>query len=211
MVVFVGQFNEWRTLRTEFLPVDCYDGSNSQMLSALPLINPNDDLYDDTVRCYNAFPGIGGNRIGNGNHKPMIPANPVLNESVESSGSPFLNYRYTQDEAMSPKDLLDAGYWIQNDIDGFDYNENLTLALEDPLKDGTIFKDVAVKIRKGEITVNKSVMCPVRSKKLNPVSVDSSGFIFVSNCLEFFVNQIRMRYFPKHWKERKRFENDTLV
>ena len=36
MVVFLGQFNEWPALRTEFLPVDCYDGSNSQMLSALP-------------------------------------------------------------------------------------------------------------------------------------------------------------------------------
>ena len=59
MVVFLGQFNEWPALRTEFLPVDCYDGSNSQMLSALPLINPNDDLYDDTVRCHNASSGIG--------------------------------------------------------------------------------------------------------------------------------------------------------
>ena len=139
----------------------------------------------------------------------MIPANPVLNESVDSSGRAILNYRYTQDEAICPKDLLGSGYWIQND--GFDYNENLTLAFENPLRDGTIFKDIVVKIRNGEISVNKSVMCPVRSKKRNPVSVDSTGFIFVSNCLEFFVNRIRMRYFPKHWKERKRFENDTLV
>ena len=207
MVVFLGQFNEWPALRTEFLPVDCYDGSNSQMLSALPLINPNDDLYDDTVGCYNASSGIGENRIGNGNHKPVIPANPILNEPVDSSGRAILNYMYTQDEAICPKDLLGSGYWIQND--GFDYNENLTLAFEDPLKDGTIFKDVAVKIRKGEIALNKSVMCPVRSNKRDPVSVDRTGFIFVSNCLEFFVNQIRMRYFPKHWKERKRFENDT--
>ena len=119
---------------------------------------------------------------------------------MDSSGRAILNYRYTQDEAICPKDLLGDGYWIQND--DFDYNENLTLAFEDPLKDGTIFKDVAVKIRKGEIAVNKCVMCPVRSKKQNPVSVDSSGFIFVSNCLEFFVNRIRMRYFPKHWIER---------
>ena len=203
MVVFVGQFNEWRTLRTEFLPVDCYDGSNSQMLSALPLINPNDDLYDDTVRCHNTSSGIGENRIGSGNHKPVIHTNPVLNESVDFSGRAILNYRYTQDEAIGPKDLLGGGHWIQND--GFDYDENLTLAFEEPLKDGTIFKDVAVKIRNGQIAVNKSVMCPVRSNKRNPVSVDSTGFMFVSNCLEFFVNQIRMRYFPKHWKERKRF------
>ncbi|XP_044172286.1 uncharacterized protein LOC122956668 [Acropora millepora] len=149
MVVFLGQFNEWPALRTEFLPVNCYDGSNSQMLSALPLINPNDDLYEDTVRCHNASSGIGENRIGNGNHKPVIPANPVLNESVESSGRAILNYRNIQDEAICPKDLLGGGYWIQSD--GFDYNENLTLAFEDPLKDGTIFKDVAVKIRKGEV------------------------------------------------------------
>ena len=207
MMVFLGQFNEWRTLCTEFLPVDCYDGWNSQMLSALPLINPNDDLYDDTVRCHNASSGIGENRIGTGNHNPVTHANPVFNESVDSSGRAILNYRYTQDEAICPKDLLGGGHWIQND--GFDYNENLTLAFEDPLKDGTIFKDVAVKIRKGEIADNKSLMCPVRSNKRNPVSVDSTGFIFVSNCLEFFVNRIRMRYFPKHWKERKRFENDT--
>ena len=209
MVVFLGQFNEWPALRTEFLPVDCYDGSNSQMLSALPLINPNDDLYDDTVRCHNASSGIGENRIGNGNHKPVIPANPLLNEQVDSSGRAILKCRYTQDEAICPKDLLGGGYWIQND--GFDYNENLTLAFEDPLKDGTIFKDVAVKIRKGEIAVNKSVMCPVRSNKRDAVSVDSIGFIFISNCIKFFVNRNRMRYFPKHWKERKGFENDIVV
>ena len=50
MVVFLGQFKEWPALRTEFSPVDRYDGSNSQMLSAPPLINPNEDLYDDTVQ-----------------------------------------------------------------------------------------------------------------------------------------------------------------
>ena len=209
MVVFLGQFDEWPALRTEFLPVDCSDGSNSQMLSALPLINPNDDLYDDTVRCHNASSGIGKTRIGNSNHKPVILANPVLNESVDSSVRAILKYRYTQDEAICPKDLLGGGYWIQND--GFDYNENLTLAFEDPLKHGTIFKEVAVKIRKGEIAVNKSVMCPVRSNKRDAVSVDSTGFIFISNCIKFFVNRIRMRYFPKHWKERKGFENDTVV
>ncbi|XP_044165456.1 uncharacterized protein LOC122949411 [Acropora millepora] len=163
MVVFLRQFKEWPALRTEFLPVDCYDGWNSQMLSALPLINPNDDLYDDTVGCYNASSGIGENRIGNGDHMPVIPTNPLLNESLESFGKTILNYSFIQDEAMCPKDLLDAGYWIQSD--GFDCNEDLTLAFEDPLKDGTVAKDVAVKIRKGEIAVNKSVMCPVRSNK----------------------------------------------
>ena len=105
---------------------------------------------------------------------PLIPANPILKESLESSGKTILNYRYTQDEAMCPRDLLDAGYWIQND--DFDYNENLTLFFEDPLKDGTIVKDVVVKIRKGEIAVNNSVTCPVRSKKRDPVSVDSTLF-----------------------------------
>ena len=177
MAVFLRQFKEWPALRTEFLPVDCYDGWNSQMLSALPLINPNDDLYDDTVGCYNASSGIGENRIGNGDHMPVIPANPLLNESLESFGRTILNYSFIQDEAMCPKDLLDAGYWIQSD--GFDCNEDLTLAFEDPLKDGTVAKDVAVKIRKGEIAVNKSVMCPVRSNKRDPVSVDSTLFIFV--------------------------------
>ena len=177
MMVFLRQFKEWPALRTEFLPVDCYDGWNSQMLSALPLINPNDDLYDDTVGCYNASSGIGENRIGNGDHMPVIPANPLLNESLESFGRTILNYSFIQDEAMCPKDLLDAGYWIQSD--GFDCNEDLTLAFEDPLKDGTVAKDVAVKIRKGEIAVNKSVMCPVRSNKRDPVSVDSTLFIFV--------------------------------
>ncbi|XP_044172260.1 uncharacterized protein LOC122956642 [Acropora millepora] len=136
------------------------------MLSALPLINPNDDLYDDTVGCYNASSGIGENRIGNGDHMPVIPANPLLNESLESFGKTILNYSFIQDEAMCPKDLLDAGYWIQSD--GFDCNEDLTLAFEDRLKDGTVAKDVAVKIRKGEIAVNKSVMCPVRSNKRDP-------------------------------------------
>ena len=100
MVVFLRQFKEWPALRTEILPVDCYDGWNSQMLSALPLTNPNDDLYDDTVQCHNASSGIGENRIGNGNHKPAIPANPILNEPVDSSGRAILNYRYTQDEAI---------------------------------------------------------------------------------------------------------------
>ena len=170
MVVCLGQFKEWPALRIEFSPADRYDGSNSQMLSALPSINPNDDLYDDTVGCHNVFSGIGENRVGNGDHMPVIPANPVLKESLESSGRAILHYRFTQDEAMCPKDLLDAGYCIQNN--GFDYNENLTLSFEDPLKYGTIAKEVAVKIRKGEIAVNKSVMCPVRSNKRDPVSVD---------------------------------------
>ncbi|XP_044166908.1 uncharacterized protein LOC122950951 [Acropora millepora] len=166
MVVCLGQLKEWPALRIEFSPADCYDGSNSQMLSALPSINPNDDLYDDTVGCHNVFSGIGDNRVGNGDHMPVIPANPVLKESLESSGRTILHYSYTQDEAMCPKDLLDAGYCIQNN--GFDSNENLTLSFEDPLKYGTIAKDVAVKIRKGEIAVNKSVMCPVRSNKRDP-------------------------------------------
>ena len=170
-------FKEWPALRTEFSTADCHDGSNSQMLSALPSINPNDDLYDDTVGCHNAFSGIGDNRVGNGDHMPVIPANPVLKESLESFGKTILNYWYTQHEAMCPKDLLDAGYCIQND--GFAYNKNLTLSFEDPLKDGTIVKDVAVKIRKGEIAVNKAVMCPVRSNKGDPVSVDSTLFIIV--------------------------------
>ena len=177
MVVFLRQFKEWPALRTEFLPVDCYDGWNSQMLSALPLINPNDDLYDDTVQCHNASSGIGENRIGNGDHMPVISANPLLNESLESFGRTILNYSFIQDEAMCPKDLLDAGHWIQSD--NFDYNEDLTLAFEDPLEDGTVAKDVDIKIRKGEIAVNKSVMCPVRSNKRDPVSVDSTLFIFV--------------------------------
>ena len=43
MVVCLEQFKEWPALRIEFPPADCYDGSNSQMLSALPSINPNDD------------------------------------------------------------------------------------------------------------------------------------------------------------------------
>ena len=154
MVVFLGQFNEWPALRTEFLPGDCSDGSNSQMLSALPLINPNDDLYDHTVWYHNASLGIGKNRIGNGNHKPVIPANPVLNESVDSSGRAILNYRNIQDEAICPKDVLGGGYWIQND--GFDYNENLILAFENPLRDGTIFKDIAVKIRNGEMAFKET-------------------------------------------------------
>ena len=91
MVVFLGQFKEWPALCREFSPVDCYDRSNSQMLSAQPLINPNDGLYDDTVRCYNASSGIGENRIGNGDHMPVNPANPVLKESLESSGRTILN------------------------------------------------------------------------------------------------------------------------
>ncbi|XP_015748410.1 PREDICTED: uncharacterized protein LOC107328185, partial [Acropora digitifera] len=98
---------------------------------------------------------------------PVTPANPVLKESLESSGRTILNYSYTQDEVICRKDLLDARYWIQND--GFDYNENLTLSFKDPLKDGTIVKDVAFKIRKREIAVNKSVMCPVRSNKRDPI------------------------------------------
>ena len=161
----IHQFKEWPALRTEFSPVDCYDGSNSQMLSALP------------VACHNASSGIDENRIGNSDHKPVIPANPFVKESLESFGRIILNYKYIQDEVMCPnKDLLDARYWIQND--GFDHNENLTLSFEDPLKDGTIAKDVAVKIRKGEIAVNKSVMCPVRSNKRDPVSVDRTRFVF---------------------------------
>ena len=203
MMVFLGQFKEWPALRTEFSPVDCYDRSNSQMLSAPPLINPNDDLYDDTVGCYNASSGIGENRIGNGDHMPVNPANPVLKESLESSGRTILNYSYTQEEAMCPKDLLDAGHWIQND--GFDYNENLTLGAEDPLKDRTIVKAVVVKVGKEEITVNKSVMCPVRSNKGDPVSVHSAFLHLCANCLKFFVDG--MRSFPKHGKKRKRFEN----
>ena len=118
MVVFLGQFKEWPALRTEFSPADCHDGLNSQMLSALPSINPNDDLYDDTVGCHNAFSGIGDNRVGNGDHMPVIPANPVLKESLES------DYKYTQDKALCPKDLLDAGHWIQNN--GCDYSKNRT-------------------------------------------------------------------------------------
>ena len=134
------------------------------MLSALP------------VACHNASSGIGGNRIGNSDHKPVIPANPFVKESLKSRGI-ILNYKYIQDEVVCPnKDLLDARHWIQND--GFDYNENLTLSFEDPLKDGTIVKDVAVKIRKGEIAVNKSVMCLVRSNKRDPVSVDRTLFVF---------------------------------
>ena len=176
MMVFLGQFREWPALRTEFSPANCHDGSNSQMLSALSSINPNDDLYDDTVGCVTAFSGIGENGVGNGDHMPVIPANPVLKESLESSGRTILNYRYTHDEAMCPKDHLDAGYWIQSN--GCDYNENLTVCFEDPLKDGTIVKDVAVKIRKGEIGVNRSVMCSVRSNKRDPVSVDKT-LIFV--------------------------------
>ena len=181
MMVFIGQFKEWPALCTEFSPVDCYDRSNSQMWSAPPLINPNDDLYDDTVGCYNASSGIGENRIGNGDHMPVNPANLVLKESLESSGRTILNYSYTQEEAMCPKDLLDAGYWIQND--GFDYNVNLTLGAEDPLKDRTIVKDVVVKVRKEETTVNKSVMCPVRSNKGDPVSVHSTFLHLCANCL----------------------------
>ena len=169
MVVCLGQFKEWPALRIEFPPADCYDGSNSQMLSALPSINPNDDLYDDTVRCHNTSSGIGENRVDNGDHMPVTPANPVLKESLESS-----------------KDLLDAGYWIQGD--SFDYNENLTLSFEDPLKDGTIAKDVTVKIRKGEIAVNKSVMCPVRSNKRDPVSVDI--------CVQLCFSSLKCVIFP---------------
>ena len=102
MVVFLGQFKEWPALGTEFSPVDCYDGSNSQILSASPSINPNDDLYDDTVGCYNVSSGIGENRIGNADHMPVIPANPVLTEeSLESSGRTILNYSYTHEEAIS--------------------------------------------------------------------------------------------------------------
>ena len=201
MVVFLGQFKEWPALRTEFSPVDCYDGSNSQMLPALPLINPNDGLYDNTDRCHNISSGIGENGIGNGNQKPVIPANPVLEESVESSGTAILNYRYTQNELMYPKDLLDAGYWIQND--GFDHNKNLIFAFEDPLKDRTIFKDVVFKIRKDEIAVNKSVMCPVRSNKRDPVSVDTTFMLYLcANCLDFFVN--RMRNFFAALKRKKK-------
>ena len=174
--VFLRQFKEWPALLTDFWPADCYDGSNPQMLSALPSTNPNDDLYVDTVACHNAFSGIGDNRVGNGDHMPVIPANPVLKQSLESSGRTILNYSYTQNEAMCPKDLLDTRYWIQKG--GFDYNENFTLSFEDPLKDGTIVKDVAAKIRKGEIAVNKSVMCLVRSNKRDPISVDKT-LIFV--------------------------------
>ena len=82
---------------------------------------------------------------------------------------------------MCPKDLLDAGYWIQND--GFDCNENLTLGAEDPLKDRTIVKDVVVKVGKEETTVNKSVMYPVRSNKGDPVSVHSTFLHLCANCL----------------------------
>ena len=91
MMVFLGQFKEWPALRTEFSPVDCYDGSNSRLLSAPPSINPNDNLYDDTVGYYNASSGIGENRIGNGDRMPVNPANPVLKESLESSGRTILN------------------------------------------------------------------------------------------------------------------------
>ena len=164
IVVFLGQFKKWPALRTKFSPAACHDGSNSQVLSAPPSINPNDDLYNDT-------------HVGDGDHKLVIPANPILKEWLESSGRTTLNYSYTQDKAMCPKDLLDAGYWILND--GFDYNENLTSSFKDPLKDGTIVKNVALKIRKGEIAVNKSVMCPVRSNKWDPVSVDSTFLIFL--------------------------------
>ena len=112
---------------------------------------------------------------------PVNPANPVLKESLESSGRTILNYSYTQEEAMCPKDLLDAGYWIQND--GFHYNENRTLGAEDPLKDRTIVKDVVVKFGKEETIVNKSVMCPVRSNKGDPVSVHSAFLHLCANCL----------------------------
>ena len=91
MVVCLGQFTEWPALRIEFSPADCFDGSNSQMLSALPSINPNDDLYDDTVRCHNTSSGIGENRVDNGDHMSVTPANPVLKESLESSGRTILN------------------------------------------------------------------------------------------------------------------------
>ena len=178
MAVCLGQFKEWPALRIEFSPADCYDGSNSKMLSALPSINPNDDLYDDTVRCHNTSSGIGENRVDNGDHMPVTPANPVLKESLESS-----------------KDLLDAGYWIQED--GFEYNENLTLSFEDPLKHGTIAKDVAVKIRKGEIAVNKSVMCPVRSNKRDPVSVDTCVQIVLS------FSSLKCVIFPSNEKKEK--------
>ena len=181
MVVSLGQFKEWPALRTEFSHVYCYDGSNLRLLSAPPSINPNDNLYDDTVGYYNASSGIDENRIGNGDHMPVNPANPVLKESLESSGRTILNYSYTQEEAMCPKDLLEAGYWIQND--GFDCNENLTLGAEDPLKDRTIVKDVVVKVGKEETTVNKSVMCPVRSNKGDPVSVHSTFLHLCANCL----------------------------
>ena len=196
MVVFLGQFKEWPALRTEFSPVDCYDGSS-------PSINRNNDFCDDTNAYYSAPSGIGENRIGIGDHMPVIPAGPVLKESMESSVRALLNYSFNQEEAMCPKDLLDARYWIQND--GFDHTENLTLGVEDPLKDGTIFKHVAVKIRKGELAVNKSVMCPVRSNKWVAVSFDSTFLYLCENCLEFFANF--MRNFPKHGKIRERFEN----
>ena len=206
MVVFLGQFKEWPALRTEFSPAECYDGSSSQMLSALPSINPNDNLYDDTVRCHNTSSGIG---VGNGDHMPVTPANPVLKESLESSGRTILNYSYTQDEAMCPKDLLDAGYWIQNN--SFDYNENLTLSFEDPLKDKTIVKDVAVKIRKVEIAVNKSVMCPVRSNKRDPVSVDRTLLIFVCKLIVLSFSSLKCVIFPCNETKEKDLKIDTLV
>jgi len=201
MVVFLGQFKEWPALCTEFSPFDCYDGSNSQMLSAPPLINPNDDLYDDTIGCYNASSGIDENRIGNGDHMLVNPANPVLKESLESSGRTILNYSYTQEEAMCPKDLLDAEYWIQND--GFDYNENLTLGAEDPLKDGNIVKDIVVMVRKGETTVKKSVMCRVRSNKGDSVSV----------CVQivFSFSSMVCAVFPTMGKKEKDLRIDTPV
>ena len=187
MVVCLEQFKEWPALRIEFSPADCYDASNSQMLSALPSINPNEDLYDDTVRCHNTSSGIGENRVDNGDHMPVTPANPVLKDSLESSGRTILNYKKTQDEEGCPKDLLDARY------DGFDFNKNLTLSFKDPLKDRTIVKDVGVKIRKGEIAVNKSVMCPVRSNKRDPVSVDTCVQIVLSfsslKCVIFSSNE----------------------
>ena len=105
---------------------------------------------------------------------------------------------------MCPKDLLDAGYWIQND--GFDYNENLTLSFKDPLKDGTIVRDVVVKIRKGEIAVNNSVMCPVRSNKRGPVSV---LLILCANCLEFL--SLKWVTFPCNETKEKDLKIDTLV
>ncbi|XP_015747250.1 PREDICTED: uncharacterized protein LOC107327018 [Acropora digitifera] len=138
---------------------------------------------------------IGENRIGNGDHMPVNPANPVLKESLESSGRTILNYSYTQEEAMCPKDLLDAGYWIQND--GFDCNENLTLGAEDPLKDRTIVKDVVVKVGKEETTVNKSVMCPVRSNKGDPHGLihyirDRPNCSWDEGCQNDFVHQVQV-------------------
>ena len=191
MVVCLEQFKEWPALRIEFSPADCYDASNSQMLSALPSINPNEDLYDDTVRCHNTSSGIGENRVDNGDHMPVTPANPVLKDSLESSGRTILNYKKTQDEAVCPKDLLDARY------DGFDFHKNLTLSFKDPLKDGTIVKDVGVKIRKGEIAVNKSVMCPVRSNKRDPVSVDTCVQIVLS------FSSLKCVIFPSNEKKEK--------